>query len=307
MINLPLIELDMKKKDEKYYLRYPSFTGEDNVYVLRLKPIDYNWANKVATIVWSARGSTEGYESAQITPVDGVVSMIVTSAWLSATTNQIQLNIYGTDGVLHEQSPIVEWYVRQSLPITDPAPERVDIIADLIAQTTAAVDSLESVETTCTESAEAAAQSAEDADDDAISAASALSQTLEAIGTTICPLGVDGKIPAANLPSLAINDTFTVVDTGAMLFLDAQRGDCAIIVPDDVVTDSYMLAGDDPAVLSNWKKLGVSYVAEAGHATSADTATNSDKVDGFHFVGITQAEYDAAVIETTNTIYVVTP
>lgn len=143
MINLPIVELDMTRKYKAYQIEHPTFAGEDNVYVLRLNPTDYDWTDKVATIVWSAKGSTTGYESAQITPVDGVVSMTVTSAWVSDGFNKIQLNIYGTDGVLHEQSPIVEWYVLQSLPATDPAPERVDIIADLIAQTATAVDSLD--------------------------------------------------------------------------------------------------------------------------------------------------------------------
>jgi hypothetical protein len=153
-------------------------------------------------------------------------------------------------------------------------------------------------------SAAASAASADDAEEEALAAASILSQTQEAIGTTICPLGVDGKIPTANLPALSINDTFTVADTAAMLALDAQKGDCAIIMPVDVVTDTYMLAGDSPSVLSNWKKLGVSYVSEAGHAVSADSATNSDKIDGNHLLTMTQAEYDAAVIDAS-TIYLV--
>ncbi len=304
MIELPIIELDMTQKGKAYQLTYEAFTGENQLYLLRLKPLDYDWTGRVATIVFSAYGTDTGYESDILTVTDGVVSQLISSAWLSATTNRLQLNIYETSGQLHEQAPIVEWYVRKSLPSTEPTPEQVDIIAGLIADVTTAVDSLATVETTCTEAASAASQSAEDADDDAVSAASALSQTMEAIGTTICPLDTEGKIPAANLPALSINDTFTVANTTAMLLLTAQRGDCAIIVPDDVVTDTYMLAGDDPTVLSNWKKLGVSYVAEAGHATTADTATNADKIDGYHLLTMTQAEYAAAVIDAT-TVYLV--
>jgi hypothetical protein len=139
MINLPIVELDMNRKDKVYKIAHTAFTGEDNVYVLRLKPIDYDWTDKVAVIVWSPVNAP----SQELDATDGVVSMLVNSAWVYAGWNKLQLNIYGTDGVLHEQSPIVEWYVRPSLPATDPAPERVDIIADLIAQTTAAVDSLD--------------------------------------------------------------------------------------------------------------------------------------------------------------------
>lgn len=136
---LPIIELDMTKKNLVYQLPQEAFSGEDNAYTIRLKPIDYDWAEKTATIVWSPVNA----ESPQLDVTDGVVSMLVNSAWITAGLNRIQLNIYGTDGVLHEQSPIVRWHVRQSLPATDPAPERVDIIADLITQTTAAVDSLD--------------------------------------------------------------------------------------------------------------------------------------------------------------------
>ena len=51
MINLPIVELDMSRKDKVYQVTHPAFTGEDNVYVLHLKPLDYDWANKIATIV----------------------------------------------------------------------------------------------------------------------------------------------------------------------------------------------------------------------------------------------------------------
>ena len=49
-------------------------------------------------------------------------------------------------------------------------------------------------------------------------------------------------------------------------------------------------------VLANWKKLGVSYVANAGHALTADNATNATKINGHGLVRFdTLAELEAAV------------
>ena len=139
---LPIIELDMTQKNKVYQLQQATFSGEDNVYTIQLKPVNgalaYDWTDKVATIVFSAVSAP----SQTLDVTDGVVSMLVNSAWVTAGLNRLQLNIYSTDGSLHEQAPIVEWYVRQSLPATDPAPERVDLMADLIAQVTTIVDTL---------------------------------------------------------------------------------------------------------------------------------------------------------------------
>ena len=89
-----------------------------------------------------------------------------------------------------------------------------------------------------------------------------------------------------------------------MLLLTAQKGDVAIIVADDVVTDSYILAADDATVLTNWKKLGVSYVAEAGHAATATNAENADKINNHRVVTMTQAQFDAAT-KDADTVYLV--
>ena len=62
--------------------------------------------------------------------------------------------------------------------------------------------------------------------------------------------------------------------------------------------------GDDPTASAGWIKFGVGYVAQAGHAMQADSAADSDKVDGNHLLAMTQAQYDAAAIDA-NTIYLV--
>jgi hypothetical protein len=125
------------------------------------------------------------------------------------------------------------------------------------------------------------------------------------IGSDIATL-TGGKLTPSQIPDLSINEVLTILDESELVTLNAQRGDCAIVVPDDVVTESFILAADDPTVLANWKKLGVSYVAESGHSVNADEAVNATKINNKRLVAMTQSQYDAAVLDP-DTIYVVTP
>jgi hypothetical protein len=96
-----------------------------------------------------------------------------------------------------------------------------------------------------------------------------------------------GTVPTANLPALAINDTFTVADQTARLALTAQRGDMAY------QTDTstwYILATDTPAVDANWKAISVPAVVQSVNGkTGAVALTASD-------VGVTAATTSAAGI-----------
>ena len=108
MIELPIIELDMTQKNKVYQLQQAAFSGEDNVYTIRLKPVngalDYDWTNKEATIVFSAVSAP----SQRLDVTDGAVSMRIDSAWVTAGINRIQLNIYSTDGACSCNVPSVE-------------------------------------------------------------------------------------------------------------------------------------------------------------------------------------------------------
>lgn len=65
---------------------------------------------------------------------------------------------------------------------------------------------------------------------------------------------VGGVIPTAQLPTLAINEVFTVASQAAMLALTAQRGDMAIRT--DTEPDSvFVLSTDDPTQVANWKQI----------------------------------------------------
>ncbi|MDI7198042.1 hypothetical protein [Leptospira santarosai] len=67
-----------------------------------------------------------------------------------------------------------------------------------------------------------------------------------------------GTIPTQYIPSLAINDIFTVNSQVAQLALIAQRGDIAIR-SDLSGPAMFILAGDDPAYLQNWIPVTTTY------------------------------------------------
>ncbi len=155
---------------------------------------------------------------------------------------------------------------------------------------------VEGYKSAAAQSASEATQSAEDAGSSEVTASQALSDLLAMMGTDIATL-TNGKLTPSQIPALSINDVFEVDGIADMLLLDAQRGDVALVIADSVVSDSYILAADDPALPDNWKKLGVSYVANAGHANTADSAANADRMNGMRIVSMTQSQYDSAVID----------
>jgi len=65
----------------------------------------------------------------------------------------------------------------------------------------------------------------------------------------VATLDGTGKVPTAQIPSLAITETFVVVDQTAMLALTAQTGDVAIRTDTD---QTFILQGTDPSVLGDW-------------------------------------------------------
>lgn len=96
-----------------------------------------------------------------------------------------------------------------------------------------------------------------------------LNSSEKGITNGVATLGSDGKIPASQLPAIAIKETFTVANQSAMLALSAQRGDMAIRTDNG---RTYVLASDSPAVLADWKEITAS--------GSGDYATNSALTSG---------------------------
>jgi len=65
-------------------------------------------------------------------------------------------------------------------------------------------------------------------------------------------LGTDGKLITAQLPLIAIKNTFVLASQTAMLALIAETGDMAIRSD---VNKSYVLKGTNPALISDWQEL----------------------------------------------------
>lgn len=79
------------------------------------------------------------------------------------------------------------------------------------------------------------------------------------------------KIPANQIPSLAITETFVVESETEMLGLSAQMGDVAIRTDE---SKTYILEGSDPSVLGNWREIltpftGVESVSGSAPITSS--------------------------------------
>lgn len=88
-------------------------------------------------------------------------------------------------------------------------------------------------------------------------------------------LDLSGRLNPAQLPNLAITDTFVVVSQAAMLALTAQTGDVAVRTDEN---KSYILAGADPTVLADWQELltPTTGVTTVFGRSGAVTAQNND-------------------------------
>lgn len=74
----------------------------------------------------------------------------------------------------------------------------------------------------------------------------------KAANNGVATLGADGKIPTAQLPAVAISETFVVASQTAMLALAAQVGDVAVRTD---LNKSFILRVEPASTLSNWQEL----------------------------------------------------
>jgi hypothetical protein len=68
----------------------------------------------------------------------------------------------------------------------------------------------------------------------------------------LATLDAGSKIPSAQLPAIAITDTFVVGSQAAMLALTAETGDVAVRTD---LSETFILQGTDPTVLADWVML----------------------------------------------------
>jgi len=72
------------------------------------------------------------------------------------------------------------------------------------------------------------------------------------VANGLATLGSDNKIPSAQLPAIAITDTFPVASQAAMLALTAEVGDVAVRTD---LNKSFILKTAGASTLSNWQEL----------------------------------------------------
>jgi hypothetical protein len=124
------------------------------------------------------------------------------------------------------------------------------------------------------------------ADTAAMNAADALLVPLTQRGAAngVATLGADSKIPGAQLPALAIGETFTAASQAAMLALAAQRGDVAVRT--DLDPDGFfLLTSDSPTTLADWVQITapgavVSVNGQTGAVTGLVDTTTAQSVSG---------------------------
>jgi hypothetical protein len=87
---------------------------------------------------------------------------------------------------------------------------------------------------------------------DFATAADARIQVQKGMANGLATLGSDAKIPTAQLPALAITDTFPVASQAAMLALTAEVGDVAVRTD---LNKSFILKTAGASTLANWQEL----------------------------------------------------
>ncbi len=86
---------------------------------------------------------------------------------------------------------------------------------------------------------------------DAVNAAK-VDKTARGAANGVASLDANGKVPASELPAIAITDVFTVASQAAMLALTAERGDVAVRSD---LNKSFALAAEPASTLANWVEL----------------------------------------------------
>jgi hypothetical protein len=146
------------------------------------------------------------------------------------------------------------------------------------ADARAYTDTAISGEVTRSDAAYDAAGAASSAQDAATSAAAAALTAHETAQTTALAAKADlvgGLLPTSQLPTLAINEIYSVTSESAMLALSAQRGDMAIR-SDSTPAKVFVLAADAPATLANWVQISLGAIQTINEQTGVVVLGASD-------------------------------
>ena len=138
-------------------------------------------------------------------------------------------------------------------------------------------------------------------------ASQALTDLLAMINSGDLVLATNGKLPLSAIPATATQEIYTVTSEDELTSLVAQRGDLAELIEEvngePTITKTWQCLGD-ASVRENWVVWGTSYAVQAGNATTADNALNSNMINNHRIVEMTEEEFSSAV-KDENTYYLV--
>lgn len=119
-----------------------------------------------------------------------------------------------------------------------------------------------------------------------------LDSSLKGANSGLAELDANGKIPTAQLPAIAITDTFVVASQAAMLALTAEVGDVAIRTDE---SKSYILAATPASTLANWKEIlsPADAVSSVNGQTGAVTLDSDDISEGTTNLYYTSGRFDS--------------
>lgn len=123
--------------------------------------------------------------------------------------------------------------------------------------------------------------------------ATAIQSSEKGAANGVATLNAFGKIPNAQIPAIAITDTYVVASEAAMLALTlAEKGDVAVRTD---VSKSFILAGDTYSVLADWQELltPMSPVQSVNGQTGTVVLDSDDISEGAVNLYYTSARFDA--------------
>lgn len=121
---------------------------------------------------------------------------------------------------------------------------------------------------------------------------------LKGAANGLAPLGANGKVPSSYLDMLTVNNTYVVgASTSLATLTGAVKGDVGVST---TTNKSFILAEDDPTVLSNWVELLTSpSVASVNGFTGSVTLDTDDVAEGGTNYYWTQTRFDSALLGAT--------
>lgn len=140
---------------------------------------------------------------------------------------------------------------------------------------------------------------------DAVNAAK-VDKTARGAANGVASLDAGGKVPASELPAIAITDVFTVASQAAMLALTAERGDVAVRSD---LNKSFALAAEPASTLANWVELRtptdavLSVAGKTGAVTLAKADVGLSNVDNTADSAKPVSTAQAAAIATATAIH----